>query len=332
MASCTCANPDAVVKAINSHSDARDNNLDRLMRTLIGENMGNDENHSNNGTVSSDESAEQAIASLRGGEGDTGGKEGYGFAPIRFSNWAAPEISDAGEGAWSNLWQAAATAIALYNAKIQGDINKEQMNLANQYYDMAKYKLDRFMKNYKPLEEKLLRETRTTPVRELDCDDDRKRSKASVDSAFSSLSEYASRQAKKLRVCVDKSMLGMMAYRQNMMLADTENYNLLDDQFYTDYKNDQRWNRRSNVLNLGRNMGAQALSYGDVARTLMGNLSGQLDKITGSLMTAVGYFGARNDTYYPNTFLSSYGGMNNNLVSTGLSANQLQPGTIGAGV
>lgn len=312
MASCTCANPESVTNAIKSHSSARDTNSKDLMTVIAGDKMEPEPEHSGGG---GQDSGDKMIAPL-----------------IRFSNWAAPEVSNTGEGVWSNLWQAAATAIALYNVKMQGDISDEQMNLANQYYDMAKYKLDRFMKNYKPLEEKLLRETRTTPVREMDCADDRKRAKASVNSAYESLSEYASRQAKKLRVCVDESMMGFLGFRQNTLLVDTENYNLLDDQFYTDYKNDQRWNRRSNVLNLGRNMGAQALSYGDVARSLMGNLSGQLDKITGSLMTAVGYFGARNDTYYPSNFLSSYGGMNNNLVSTGLTANQLQPGTIGAGV
>ncbi len=135
-----------------------------------------------------------------------------------------------------------------------------------------------------------------------------------------------------MRVCIDDAKTGRMAYRKTIMLVDTENYNLVDDQFYTDYKNDRRWNRRGEVLNLGRNMSGEALSFGDVARAYYDKLGTQLDKVTSSIMGAVGYFGGRNDTYYPNMFLGNLGGLNNNLIPTGTTAGQWQPSMLSAGV
>lgn len=317
MAQCTCADPMAIVKALNkNHED--------FMETFCGVSMTEDQfqGHSSGG---------------KGGDPtDTGvtgvspkGRKGIGAAPFRFANWAAPEISNKGENAWSDAWRLAALAISLLNREAQRQIAKKQEDLANQYYDMAKEKLDRFMGNYKPLEVALVNEVRSTPVREMDCADDRKRAKNAVSPSYKRLDKYVSSQSKARHICIDRSFNGFMAFKQALMLVDTENYNLIDDQFYTDYKNDQRWNRRSNVLNLGRNMGAIAMSYGNVARTLAGQLGSQLDKVTGSLMSVIGYFGAQNDTYFPNMYLSGYGGMNNQLVSTMNSAGSPYPGSMG---
>lgn len=317
MAQCTCADPMAIVNALNK-------NHDEFMQTFYGADMTEDQfqGHSSGGSG--------------GNPTDTGvtgvspkGKKGIGAAPFRFANWAAPEISNKGENAWSKAWQLAALAIGVLNRAAQADIAKEQETLANQYYDMAKDKLDRFMEKYKPFEIALVDEVRTNPVREMDCADDRKRAQKAVNPSYKRMDKFVSSQSKARHICIDRSFNGFLSFRQALMLVDTENYNLIDDQFYTDYKNDQRWNRRSNVLNLGRNMGAQAMSYGDVARTLSGQLSGQLDKVTGSLMSVVGYFGARNDTYFPNMYLSGYGGMNNQLVSTMNSAGSPYPGSMG---
>ena len=333
MASCTCANPDAVVKAIDRFREEQSDNFKDFHETFYGKQMINDEKHENF-TYSGEGATDAASQALRDAQtmADASGRPGLGMAPIRFSNWAAPEVTNDGEKAWSWIWQAAGLALAAYNSKIQDNIYREQKRLSDDYYSMAKQKLDRFMNNYRPFEEALLDEVKTEPISKLNCKDDRKRAKTTVNSAYSVLSNYLTRQAKKLRICVDDAKAARMTYRKTLMLVDTENYNLIDDQFYTDYKNDRRWNRRSSVLSLGRNMSGEALSFGDVARAYYGNLGPQLDKVTNSLMGAVGYFGGRNDTYYPNMFLSNYGGLGNNLVSTGTTAGQWQPASLSAGV
>lgn len=342
MAMCTCADPEAIVRKL----DEQNKLLTAFHETFYGKKMEDDPPGGlQHGKAVPDMSVpgvssyvgNDAASSVEGG--DPGGKEKLGLAPIRFSNWAAPEVSNDGENKWSWIWQIAGIALALYNTKKQGDIADKQQRLSNDYYNMAKYKLDRFMKgtdghtSYKDFELSLLDEVKTEPVAKMDCKDDRKRAKASTNSAYSTLGNYLEQQGKKLRVCIDDSKSFRMDYHKARMLVDMENYNLIDDQMYTDYKNDRRWNRRSEVLSLGRNMTGEALSYGDVARTLYNQLGPQFDKITGSIAGAIGYFGGRNDTYYPNLFLGNYGGLNiNNLASANTSAGQWQPQALSAGV
>ena len=111
------------------------------------------------------------------------------------------------------------------------------------------------------------------------------------------------------------------------MLVDTENYNLRDDTWFTDYKSDQRWGRRSNVLNLGRNLGSIAMKYGDVARALSEDVGGLFNRATASLSMALGYYGTRFDTYTPSTYLGTAGNANNILnVGTGNTATNAASG------
>lgn len=294
MASCTCANPQAVASAVKDVGSQIQEAAEYLDSTISGTEMG-------------------------GGHGAP--------APVRFCNWAAPEISDIGTNAWSTAFQAAALAIATANSVAQGQIHDKQMDLAESYYDMAKYKWDRFKDKYIPLEILLLNEVSTTPIRELDCDDDRMRASASVNSAFDSLSSYLTQTAKKFRLCLDASQIDAMEYKRTMALVDFENYNMYDDQFFTDFKNDQRWNRRSNVLNLGRNLTSQALKYGDVARSLYSTVGAELQQAASGVMQALGYYGARNDTYYPTEYLNSAGGLNSQLISIGSGTGSVNPAT-----
>ena len=109
--------------------------------------------------------------------------------------------------------------------------------------------------------------------------------------------------------------------------VDTENYNLRDDTWFTDYKSDQRWGRRSNVLNLGRNLGSIAMKYGDVARALSQDVGGLFNRATASLSMALGYYGTRFDTYMPSTYLGTAGNASNIMnVGTGNTANNAASG------
>ena len=294
MAHCTCANPQAVSSAINDASSSTNKKLEEIHQTLYGK-------------------AQKGVP----------GKP----APVTFAHWAAPEVTDTGNNAWSTAFQSAALAIAIANAAAQGEIHSKQMDLAKSYYDMAKYKWDRFAGNYMPLEILLLNEVSTVAIRALNCDDDRQRASVSVNSAFDSMSRYLSQLAKKFRLCLDESQIDAMEHKRTMALVDTENYNIYDDQFFTDFKNDQRWNRRSNVLNLGRNLTSTALKYGDVAKSLYSTVGSEIQQAAAGMVQALGYYGARNDTYYPTEYLNSAGGLNSQIVSIGGGTGNINPQT-----
>ena len=118
---------------------------------------------------------------------------------------------------------------------------------------------------------------------------------------------------------------GKMDEKIIAVCKDDPNYNMYDDQFFTDFKNDQRWNRRSNVLNLGRNLTSQALKYGDVARSLYSAVGQELQQAASGVMQALGYYGARNDTYYPTEYLNSASGLNRQIVSIGSGTGSSNP-------
>lgn len=247
------------------------------------------------------------------GPGDGKGVHGA-LGSLRFCNWAAPEYGPIGEGNWTNFFRAAALAIAIANGVAQSEIANMQQDLADSYYDMAKYKWDRFYGKFVPLEKKLLNEVLNEPLKEMDCADDRQRAEIWTGRAYGAMQDWMKRKAGQMRACMDSLDMRRVRTAQALAFADTANYNYVDDRWFRDYSNDKRWNRRSSVLNLGRNLGSEALKYGDVARSLLNTLSGQIEQAANGLINAMGYYGARLDTYYPSSYLGQSQG---NLANIG---------------
>lgn len=301
MAECTCANPDLVAKSLapspqQSVSTQIKTSSDEIHKTLYG---AAHEDGKGDGSASS--------ASATGVPGM--------FDTIRFCHWAAPEYGGQGEKWWTMLFQAAALAIAIANGVAQSEIADMRQDLADRYYNMAKYKWDRFSQKYMPLEKKLLNETSSAPIRDIDCAGADTRAQQAVNLAYDGILDFMARTVKSYRLCIDESYTTVVDNRRNLMTVDTENYNLADERWFTDVKNDQRWNRRSNVLNLGRNLSSQAMSYGDVANSLLKQVGAQLDRAASGMIQAFGYYGARNDTFYPTSYLASASGLGTNMVN-----------------
>ena len=119
-----------------------------------------------------------------------------------------------------------------------------------------------------------------------------------------------------MRLCMSDAERRFMSLRRERTLDDTANYNYVDDRWFCDWRNDRRWNRRSSVLNLGRNLGTEALKYGDLARSLLNSVGGRIEQAASGVVNALGYYGARLDTYYPTSYL---GQQNGNIVNIGQS-------------
>ena len=254
-----------------------------------------------------------ANAGKTDGTGSAPGRHGA-IGSLRFCNWAAPEWGPVGENAWDEAFKAAALAISIANGIAQSKIADRQQDLADRYYRMAEYKWNRFFKKYVPLEKKLLKEVLNEPLREMDCGDDRSRASSWVSRAYGAMEKWTASKAKSMRMCLSAADLLRPDLRKARAFADVTNYNYADDQWYADYRNDKRWNRRSSVLNLGRNLGSEALKYGDVARSLLNSVSGKIEQAASGLVSALGYYGARLDTYYPSSYLGQSQG---NLANIG---------------
>lgn len=303
MPDCTCADPNQLANTIKEQAKttrgANENNIRFLDQTLYGRRLTAD--------VSAGDVSAASVGSSKPEHG--------AFSNLRFCHWTPPEYGSTGESLWTNLWQAAQLAISIALATIQGQISDKNQDLAEGYYQMAKNKWDRFRNKYMPLEKDLLYEVSSVPEPQMDCDDDRERAENAVNLSYDLMDKYLAQRARLYRICLDNTSTRQMNLGRSLTLVDTENYNLQDDRWFTDYKSDQRWSRRSDVLNLGRNMGSIAQEYGKVARALGQDVGAITDKVAGSLSMAIGYYGSRFDTAYPTTYLST-GGMANGIFAS----------------
>lgn len=245
------------------------------------------------------------------------------LSPISFCHWQPDETTNIGNAIWAIIFNGAQIAIAVYNAIKQEEIADKQMDLAESWYSHADYKWERFKGNYMPLEKRLLNETVNKAVPKLDCDGAEIRADQSVYSSYTIMDRFFRRQSQQYRLCIKDSTVTDIMNNRALMLVDMKNYNYADDRWFRDFKDDQRWSRRSNMLNLGRNLDSMALAYGSIASKTFGAVGAQYDRVAQGAMQALGYFGARNDTYMPHTMLGTIGQSQGSLVSA-----QSMPGSI----
>ena len=234
---------------------------------------------------------------------------------VQFCNWTSPTYGEQGEMGWNIAFKAAQLAIAIANSAAQQEIADKQMDLADRWYSHQTYKWSRFQSAFLPIERQLIKETAYLRIPELECDDAINRAEEAVKDTQPMLDSWMSRKFKGYKICAHDSSVNRLAINNSVVTVDCVNYNLADERWFRDFKEDQRWNNRSNALNIGRNMDAQAQSYGDVANKLFTQVGTQLDRFGASAMTALGYFGTRNEGFIPMTYLST-GGHSNTVLSS----------------
>jgi hypothetical protein len=219
--------------------------------------------------------------------------------------WMMPQTTAQGYIEGNVVENALTVAMALLQITVAKKIADLKIELAEDYYAMAEYKWQRFITSYVPLEKKLLREVSSVAIATMDCADDRARAESSVNSAYALLQQQLARIRKSLHICIDENMLSVIEHRRVVMLVDTENFNLSDDNYWCDILNDDRWNKRSTVLDLGRGISTLSQSYGVLAKQGIDSAGGQVMAFTNSVINSMGYLGARRETAYPQVSLMS---------------------------
>ena len=233
---------------------------------------------------------------------------------VQFCNWTSPTYGSQGEMAWNTAFKVAELTIALANSIAQQEIADKQMDLAEKWYDHQQYKWDRWRDNFFPLEQKLVKEVTSVKIPELDCDNAMTRAEEQTRLSGPMVDDWMKGQFKKYRICARGNSLNRVALQNAVVTVDCYNYNLADEEWFRTVKEDQRWNNRSNVANLGRNMDSQAQAYGDFANKLYSQVGKQLDRFGSAAMTALGYFGTRNEGFIPMSYLST-GGQSDRILS-----------------
>lgn len=220
-------------------------------------------------------------------------------------NWAQPEYGDAGESWEKMLWKAALIAVATANTIAQISIMEKRYDIAKDYANIAEDRWNRFKDNYAPLERAMLNEAGNAKEYEPDYPGVRERGNSHNNSAFRWADEIMADLAKKYALCVDTSLLNDMDYAEAISRDDTINYNLRDEEFWSYIKSDQRWNRRTQILNLGRGIQQISASYAGAANDALAQLGGLLDSGAQGAMKLLGYLSTARETRYPAQFSSA---------------------------
>lgn len=216
--------------------------------------------------------------------------------------WGKPVYGDAGESAEKNFWQAALIAVATLNTLAQIDIMQDRYRIAKDYANIAKDRWNRFQNAYAPLERAMLFEIMNTAIYDPDYPRARAAGYTNARSAFAVATTETAEQAKKYAICLDRSQTNDLYIAEAIASDDGTNYNYRDEEFYAHLKNDLRWNRRSALLNLGRDLNAQSASYASAANNLLAGLGALAAEGAGSAAQLLGYLSEQRNTQYPAQF------------------------------
>lgn len=223
----------------------------------------------------------------------------------KMCEWAAPQYGDAGESWEKTLWKAALIAIATINTLAQISIMEKRYQIAKDYANLASDRWNRFKDAYAPFERAMLSEAGNAPEYKPDYVGARERAREYTSEAFRSADEQMADLAKKYSLCVDDTLLNDMDYAEAVSRDDGTNYNYRDEEFWALYMSDKRWNRRSQMLNLGRGIQQMSASYADAANNALAQLGGLLDQGAQGAAKLLGYISTARESQYPANFSSA---------------------------
>lgn len=217
--------------------------------------------------------------------------------------WAAPTYNGSSSTIDRQLWIAAQVVLTTALIGLNTHIQNKQYEIAKEYQNLSIQKWERFRDKYSVLEKKMLNEASSMEDPDPDYADASARANTAADVAFGIMARDLKRYAKMYALCVDDS-LNTDRYK-TLSRDDTTNFNYRDAENWAMYKSDQRWNRRSDILNLGRDNSATGFSYASSANTAFSGYAAALNQAGNGLSGLIGYLSNRNETSIPNQFAMS---------------------------
>lgn len=218
----------------------------------------------------------------------------------RMCSWAAPEYGVSGETRDRTAMLVAQVAIYSSIIALNTYVQNQNYKIARAYADISIDRHNRFKNAYANLEKKLLAEASNTPEPTVPYSDAKTRAVNASSYAFSSAKSSMATYAKRYALCMDDSL--NLSRSQALMRDDTINFNYRDAEVFTNRMSDKRWNRRSDILNLGRNNHDTAYSYAKSASAAFGDFANAIQGIGNGISGLLGYMFNRNETIYPAQF------------------------------
>jgi hypothetical protein len=214
-----------------------------------------------------------------------------------FCHWAAPEFTGTGQTGMHAMLSVIAFAVAVWSAYEQLRIFNMRYEIAKGYADIAQEQWDRFDGRYRPLEDAMISECLAETPIEPDY--------------LKALSEYAqfaeagyaqARQEydilmKQLCLCPDPSF--SLEQANALWADDSVNLGYREAEDFALKADDIRFNKRSNLLNVGRDLLANSAKYGGAADGMLSQAGEAAGQTMHGMTGLVSYLKNRYATTYP---------------------------------
>lgn len=209
-------------------------------------------------------------------------------------------VTDCGIKRSAQIKGALNAAILGINTYTSLRIAEMQYDLAKDYAAMSKWYRDHYFNNYHPIEKSLIDEAMNDPEYKYNKHDLTKGQMlvtaklgfiGKLEKTVSCTGRYCTGQ----RQAITNDLLIEQATVENSVCGLASRH--AEDEEIT--RNAKRWERRNNVLKLGRDLPTQSVSYGGLASGIFGSVGEQAAKGAMGAAEALGFGGMRRDTRYP---------------------------------
>jgi hypothetical protein len=226
---------------------------------------------------------------------------------VTICGWAPPSYGDTGQTILHTLLAAVSFAVAVWSVKEQLRVFNMRRRLADGYAAMAEYDWNRFNDKYKPLENQMINECLSESAQPVDYEGVRSVNSAFHSNAVARADALYAEIDKQYRLCPDPSLIRSLETERSVNYNDLINFGYREGELFAIDFDDMRFNRRSNLLNLGRDLASKTATYGEVADKMLSEAGDGLSGAVTDAMSFLGYIRNKRDTVYP--FETNFGAL-----------------------
>jgi hypothetical protein len=207
--------------------------------------------------------------------------------------------TDVGRTLIGTIWQVAAAALTVANTAVSASIASKQMELAKDYYQIAKNWRDWYNSGFKPLEDKEIEEVTAEAKVEPFYD-------IAIGRAIALGKNALKNKAYESIKCLSCYETGAQASRfkkyfevSNRIIGSAASLGYRNERDRVTARELRRWTRKEQVISRGRDMASSNVSFASIAGKIFGSLAAQAGKAAGGYFGFLGYSQERMPTRYP---------------------------------
>lgn len=217
---------------------------------------------------------------------------------VKIRSYPCPKVSNKGLiESWS--WtQAASVVISAASAYVAYKTAKDQYDIADRYWRLARDEWDFFYDNYRPLEEQELREIWKEGKYEADYESAITGHTSPVDNIVDKAENHRRNLQDKYCMCPDAGIARQFAIAENTITGDLDNFARRYAENNSTMLNDRRRNRRLAAANRGRDLLSKSTSFAAKANAEYADYAASMTNLAQGAAEYAQYLATRRPTRY----------------------------------